>query len=62
MKAKSGKRKIDNKNNKEVTKDEKPVFPPAAIPAPDSTKVVTVEVPIIAPAQVAIESAAIIRS
>ena len=40
-----------------VTKAVKPVFPPAATPDEDSTKVVTVEVPPMEPTQVAIASA-----
>ena len=56
MKANSGNKKIDKKNNRVVIKEEKPVLPPAATPVPDSTKVVTVDVPKIAPDTVAIES------
>ena len=43
-----------------VTKEVKPVLPPAATPEEDSTKVVTVEVPASAPTQVPIASASII--
>src|SRR3712207_1772427 len=39
----------DNTNRIAVTTDANPVLAPAAIPAEDSTKVVTVEVPITAP-------------
>ena len=45
-----------------VMKEVKPVLPPATTPAEDSTKVVTVEVPAIAPVQVAIASESIIFS
>ena len=47
---------IEAKNNNAVTKLVIPVLPPAAIPALDSTTVVTVEVPTIAPAAVEIAS------
>ena len=39
-----------------TTKAVRPVLPPSATPAEDSTKVVTVEVPQMAPVQVAMES------
>ena len=45
-----------------VTSEVKPVLPPATTPDEDSTKVVTVEVPAMAPVQVAIASASIIFS
>ena len=60
MNANTGRTNIDNKNNADVVSAVSPVLPPAATPVPDSTKVVTVEVPSIAPAQVAIESESII--
>ncbi len=47
---------MDRPNNKEVTKAEKPVFPPAPTPVVDSTKVVTVVAPIPAPTIVEIAS------
>ena len=53
IKANTGNKKMDNKNKMATTSAVKPVFPPAATPAPDSTKVVTVEVPKIAPVHVA---------
>ena len=49
-------------NKLAVVKAVKPVLPPAATPEPDSTKVVTVDVPNKAPVQVAIESDFIIPS
>ena len=55
-------KKMENKNNIAVVNAVKPVLPPAEIPAPDSTKVVTVEAPIKAPATVATESATMILS
>ena len=51
-----GLRNIATKNRTATTKEVNPVLPPSATPAEDSTKVVTVEVPSIAPVQVAIES------
>ena len=54
--ANKGKKKMESKNKIAVVNAVKPVLPPAETPAPDSTKVVTVEVPSIAPAAVAIES------
>ena len=55
-KAAIGLRNIAIANRIATTKDVKPVLPPSATPAEDSTNVVTVEVPKIAPVQVAIES------
>ena len=52
-----GLRNIAMKKSPAVTMDERPVRPPSATPAEDSTKVVTVEVPQIAPVVVAIASA-----
>ena len=54
------KKKMERRNNKEVVNAVSPVLPPAEIPVPDSTKVVTVEVPSNAPVVVAMESASII--
>ena len=48
---------IDTKNNKEVTTDARPVLAPSETPDELSTKVVVVDVPRIAPAEVAIASA-----
>ena len=62
MVANTGSKKIARKNITAVTRAVRPVLPPAATPAPDSTKVVTVEVPRIAPVQVAMESEYIIWS
>ena len=50
------------KNITAVAMEARPVRPPSATPAEDSTKVVTVEVPQTAPAQVAQASASIARS
>ena len=47
---------MEKKNLQAVANEESPVLPPAETPAPDSTKVVTVEVPNIAPVQVATAS------
>ena len=47
---------IEARNITAVTKLVIPVLPPAAIPALDSTTVVTVDVPTIAPAAVEIAS------
>ena len=58
--ANNGNKNIATKNKIAVTKDDIPVFPPAAIPVPDSTNVVTVEVPKHAPVTVATESEIII--
>ena len=60
MNANKGIKKIARINKIAVDQAVKPVLPPAAIPEPDSTNVVTVEVPKTAPAQVAIESDSII--
>ena len=49
---KIGEKNNANKNNPPAVKAVKPVFPPSAIPEVDSTKVVIVEVPNIAPAVV----------
>ena len=56
MNANTGNRKIESKNNSDVVSAVIPVLPPAATPVPDSTNVVTVDVPRIAPVQVAMES------
>ena len=53
----TGAKKIANKNMIAVTADARPVRPPAPTPAELSTYVVVVEVPITAPALVAIASA-----
>ena len=58
--AKSGVANIAAKKRVAVLSAVRPVLPPAETPEPDSTKVVTVDVPIIAPAQVAMESASMI--
>ena len=57
-----GLRNIASTKHIPVTKEVKPVLPPATTPEEDSTNVVTVEVPAIAPVQVAIASASIIFS
>lgn len=54
---KIGAKKIATRNSIPVTTDASPVLAPAPTPAELSTKVVVVEVPKIAPAQVAIASA-----
>ena len=48
---------MDTRKSTAVTTAVKPVLPPTATPAEDSTNVVVVEVPRIAPAEVAMESA-----
>ena len=53
---KIGAKKMEIRNKSPVTTDDNPVRPPAATPAEDSTYVVVVEVPMIAPAEVAIAS------
>ena len=57
MAVKIGANSVDTRNRMPVTRAVRPVRPPTATPDADSTKVVVVEVPIIAPAEVAIESA-----
>ena len=52
----NGERTTETRNNKPVTAAVKPVRPPSATPAEDSTNVVVVDVPKIAPADVAIAS------
>ena len=49
----NGERTTETRNNKPVTAAVKPVRPPSATPAEDSTNVVVVDVPKIAPADVA---------
>ena len=56
MAQKIGAKKMESKNRNPLTTDDKPVLAPAATPAEDSTKVVVVEVPRTAPAEVAIGS------
>ena len=58
--ANKGRANIDAKNSEAVDNAVRPVLPPAETPAPASTKVVTVDVPSIAPVQVAIASESII--
>src|SRR5690625_3191777 len=53
----SGEKNSASKNNPAVTTDVNPVRPPALTPEVDSTKEVVVDVPTIAPATVAAESA-----
>ena len=53
----SGAKKIASRNNNPVTMDARPVLAPAPTPAELSTNVVVVDVPRIAPAEVAIASA-----
>ena len=48
---------MERRKSKAVVKAVRPVFPPAATPAEDSTNVVVVEVPRTAPEEVAIASA-----
>ena len=52
-----GARNMAMKNIAAVNTEERPVRPPSAMPAEDSTKVVTVDVPQTAPKQVAAASA-----
>ena len=52
----NGEKIIATKNNTPVTTAVRPVLPPSATPADDSTNVVVVDVPRIAPADVAIAS------
>lgn len=56
MSAAMGARNIAMKNIAAVKTEERPVLPPSAMPAEDSTKVVTVEVPQTAPKHVAAAS------
>ena len=51
IEANNGNKKIERPNKIAVVNAVNPVLPPAEIPAPDSTKVVTVEVPNNAPLQ-----------
>ena len=51
-----GENSVANKNNTPVVSAVRPVRPPTATPAEDSTNVVTVDVPSTAPADVAIAS------
>ena len=53
---KIGAKNIDIRNKTAVVNDVKPVLPPDATPADDSTNVVVVDVPRTAPADVAIAS------
>ena len=53
----TGERKADRAKQMATTTEVRPVRPPAAIPAEDSTYVVVLEVPQMAPMEVAIESA-----
>lgn len=62
MSCATGERNIAMKKNSAVNIEERPVRPPSATPAEDSTKVVTVEVPQTAPVVVAIASASIALS
>lgn len=57
MVRKRGEKKRDSKNSAPVTMAVRPVLPPSAMPAEDSTKVVMVEVPNMAPMVVPTESA-----
>lgn len=57
MAIKMGARNIDSRNSTAVVRAVRPVLPPAATPAEDSTKVVVVDVPSTAPADVATASA-----
>ena len=54
---KMGAKSMEIRNRTAVVKAVRPVLPPAATPAEDSTKVVVVEVPNTAPAEVATASA-----
>lgn len=56
MDVNSGEKKVASRNKIPVVIAVRPVRPPTATPAEDSTKVVTVEVPKTAPAEVAIAS------
>lgn len=60
--ANNGNKNIDTRNYIATTNAVRPVFPPAETPAPLSTNVVTVLVPSIAPAIVAVLSDIIILS
>ena len=62
MSCATGERNIAMKNIAAVAIEERPVRPPSATPAEDSTNVVTVEVPQAAPTQVAQASASMARS
>lgn len=57
-----GARNMAIKNIAAVNTEERPVRPPSAMPAEDSTKVVTVDVPQTAPKQVAAASASMALS
>ena len=56
MDVNNGANKVANKNKTPVVNAVRPVLPPTATPAEDSTKVVVVDVPSTAPADVAIAS------
>ena len=56
MDVKSGENNVARRNKTPVVSAVRPVRPPAATPAEDSTNVVTVDVPSTAPALVAIAS------
>ena len=56
MEVNNGENKVARRNNKPVVSAVRPVRPPTATPAEDSTKVVVVEVPNNAPAEVATAS------
>ena len=62
MSCATGARNIAMKNRAAVTIEDRPVRPPSATPAEDSTNVVTVDVPQIAPQQVAMASASMALS
>ena len=53
---KIGAKIMASRNRNPVTTEDKPVRPPAATPAEDSTQAVVVEVPNMAPAEVAMAS------
>ena len=57
MAVKMGEKRMANRNSRPVVTEARPVLAPAATPAVDSTNVVVVEVPRMAPADVAMESA-----
>ena len=58
----TGARTMASRNRMPVVMEVRPVRPPSSMPVEDSTKVVTVEVPISAPVQVAMASAMRARS
>ena len=62
MSCATGARNIATKNRAAVTIEARPVRPPSATPAEDSTNVVTVDVPQTAPQQVAMASASMALS